>query len=132
MEKRFVVDIDGKTVIELDRLADGLWHNKDSGTIWAEEETSPGDDPIVRCGVGMLSLPASWPVTDACRPHDYISRSPAYKAFHTFGEANDYLKDLTRQLPWPWHYFAQPFKYLCNKFGRTVSNSLGKGWKNEQ
>lgn len=42
----------------------------EDGTVLAINILSPTDDAVTRCGVGMVSLPVSSELIDACRTHD--------------------------------------------------------------
>lgn len=70
------------------RGEDGLWRDEEGTIIALPEKTSSVDDKV-RCGVGVASLPEDHWATDACRPHDYKTSSPAYQAFHNRSEAED-------------------------------------------
>lgn len=63
----------------------------EDGTVLAINILSPTDDAVTRCGVGMISLPVSSELTDACRTHDNAYSNPAYQKTHTRKEADDKL-----------------------------------------
>jgi hypothetical protein len=74
-------------VTELTQGTDRLWRSKE-GTIFAFRERLGSVDDVDRCGIGIFSLSKRDPLTDACRPHDYMYSSTAYQAFHTRAEAD--------------------------------------------
>lgn len=91
------------------------------GTIYAFVDRSNAADKKDACGIGPLTVP-EWdffiPINQICRVHDYMGMSPAYQAFNTFSDANDYLENgITRYgeyLAWlatPFRFFASHVKF---------------------
>src|SRR5689334_18422521 len=78
--------------VELTKGEDGLWRDRE-GTIFGLAEDDADADPIVRCGVGVASLPVSDEWTPGCAPHDFAYSSPAYQRFHDRSEADEMLED---------------------------------------
>lgn len=113
----------GKIVTITYDVVTGFWYDP-QGTIIALQNPVSAD-PIVRCGIGVLSLPTSHPLTAACGPHDYAYNSVAYQAFHTRDEADRYLESLTALIgEGHWYgYLARPFYRISSWFG-------GKYWEN--
>lgn len=114
----------GKIVI-LKKGEDGLYRDPDGCIIAVENEYSK--DPIVRCGVGRLSLPTSHPLTAACKPHDFMYNSAAYQAFHTREEADKEFKrllSLVSEGKW-YSEISQSFYWIASIFG-------GRYWENEK
>ena len=116
-DTKHYINFKGKT-IELTRCSDGLWRDAEGG-IFAYAENNPGDDTIVRCGVGFLSLSTDNILTPACSIHDYKASSPAYQMYHTAGEAARDLRRDIRQVAKHSIYriLAQPFKNIVDIFG---------------
>jgi len=102
------------------------WYD-DYGCLWAIEDDAKGADPVVRCGVGFASLPASHPLTDACRRHDYAYSSPTYQLFHTRKEADDFLY-LQIKMVGKGHWY----RILATPFYRLVRTFGWKFWENEK
>lgn len=123
--KEHFVKANGKTY-KLVRGEDGLFRDEEGG-IWAYAERAPGDDPEVRCGVGILSLPKSHPLTKACAPHDYKYSSPAYQLFYNRLDADkDMRRDIKIISKKKWYYFlGQGFFSAVRLFGQ-------KFWDNKK
>lgn len=105
--------------VEVTEGADGLYRDQ-LGTVYGLTESKGSADETIRCGVGVASLPASNPWTDACRAHDNSYQNPAYQTFHTRGEADAKLEaDLkllsTSRLR---RYLAPVVAGLARVFGR--------------
>jgi hypothetical protein len=90
---------------------DGFYYDS-KGTIWALRIDGTLRDPDPRCGVGLLSLPKSWLITRACKPHDYKFDSEVYQTFHTFEEANRDLERDSQILGYP--LFGRVAKWLSS------------------
>lgn len=121
-EKKYITVPENGRIYELTRGEDGLWRDI-SGTIWALREGPVADIDEV-CGVDPVALPAWYifeKINAACRPHDYAFSSPAYQAFHTFDEANQYLKALQTIVGFP--LLGEIFREISDEFGR-------KYWEN--
>lgn len=116
---RFLVA--GTQVVQIFKMPDGYWRDV-WGTIFALRDDASSVDSVDRCGVGAFSLPSDVPVD--CAPHDYAYSSPAYQAFHTRKEADEYLRSLVRQAPGVWSLLSAPFYFISRIFG-------GKFWENE-
>lgn len=101
----------------------GLWIDNEGG-VWAFADDDASTDPIIRCGVGLLSLPASHPLTRACKPHDFKYSSPEYQWFHTRSEAEADLERDAKTVRW-WGWTAPILKFLAHTFG-------GSKWENER
>ena len=110
-------------VIELQMGTDGLYRD-DSGTVWAIADYD-SVDKVNRCGVGILSLPTTNPLTPACKVHDYMYSSKAYQVFHTRREADRYLEMLVRQEKSLWRKAAGLMRRLAGWFGEAL-------WENER
>ncbi|MBX9584730.1 MAG: hypothetical protein K2X87_30875 [Gemmataceae bacterium] len=78
--------------IEITRGPDGLWRD-DQGTVYALVDAAASADPVVRAGVGPLSLPADHWSTDGVRAHDFAFSSPTYQRSHARSEADRMLLD---------------------------------------
>lgn len=105
-------------VVELKRTPPNpFWYDPD-GVIVALENPSSADLEV-RCGVGVLSLPTTHPLTSACRSHDYMYNSPVYQTFHTREQADEELCRLIRIVgKGKWYGFlARPFYVLASLFG---------------
>lgn len=114
MQKRYLVY--KGSVFEVTKRDDGLWYDQ-FGTVIALAEDKNSVDPIDRCGVGILSLPADSSLTDACRPHDYAYSSDAYQAFHYRQDADEMLDHLVAILGHP--QLGELFEYLAHEFGAS-------------
>lgn len=114
-------------IIELHQGQDGFWRDWDN-TIYAFSDDSMSTDPVVRCGVGIFSLPADSPLTDACRPDDFMYSSKVFQFFHTRQEALDWLENNLKIVSKKkWYHFFVPelFKTFAKWFG-------GKYWENKE
>ena len=104
-------------IIHIARGNDGLFRDKD-GTIYALRDDSDTLDIIDRCGVGILSLSTKHPLTAACRPHEFMTSSPAFQAFYTYAEANEWLASHVRIVEQGrYRFWATPFKWLATVYG---------------
>lgn len=105
---------------------DGLWRDLD-GVIFALRREGGAIDPIDQCGIAPFAIPV-WAVPDsinaACRVHDFMYESPAYQAFHTRSEADEYLAYLAGQSSGFWSVLKHPFKWLSRQFGK-------RAWENQ-
>lgn len=73
----------------------------EQGTFWAlPDQMATTGDPVVRCGVGLLSLPEEHPLTEICKIHDYQDSSPEYQAFNSDTKAAISLRKLVKQTPY--------------------------------
>jgi len=79
-------------VLELHKGDDGFWRLAD-GTIIAVPDVAHSVDPVARCGVWPVALPASHKLTRVCRPHDYMYSSPVWQTFHYREEADQWLEE---------------------------------------
>ncbi len=70
---------------------DGLWRTNDGVVIALPDGTTSSDD-VVRCGVGVLSLPVESEWTDGCKAHDNAFENPAFQALNTRSEADKILR----------------------------------------
>lgn len=98
-------------VNELFVNSEGLWEDQHGG-IWAlNDQMFTVGDEVLRCGIGILSLPPNHPLTDlACKYHDYLDTSPEYIAFHSYEEAAIYLRKLVKQTKYS--FWGQTFYRL--------------------
>lgn len=113
------------TSIGLVKGLDGLWRD-DTGTIYAYAEGKQADASN-NCGVGIFTLPDGHPLNDICKAHDFQYSSPAYQAFNTRKEADEYLRRTIQSSPQSgeWWLLAKPFYWLTRLFG-------GKYWENDK
>lgn len=109
-------------IIEIHKGQDGLWYDKE-GTLHALQEDVNSTDPIVRCGVGALSLSKDSKYTAGCAPHDFAYTSKAYQLFHTREEADDYLRRNTTLLGSA--FLGRLFRLISNLWG-------GRFWENKK
>ena len=116
-DKTWTIQFKGER-IELTRGYDNLWRDPE-GCVYAFAELSEDDDPVDRCGVGVLSLSPKAPITYACKIHDYQYSSPAYQAFYSRGEADRQLRRNIKILGkgTMWGLLAQPFKTIVDIVG---------------
>lgn len=122
-------------VVSLFKGPDGLWRDA-LNTVWALQELEGSSDMVARCGIGMFSLALDSPYTALCRVHDYAYTSPAFQAFHTRKEADDWLNNqLEKVAAEPTTSFfnkilVPPMKLAVRVFGRFFGNIKGyKKWK---
>lgn len=101
------------------------WYEDKDGTPYAYADA--GGDPVIRCGVGMLSFPVGSPLTEACAPHDFKYSSTVFQFYHSRAEADaDLLRDLEKvSAGTAYRVFAKPFYYLARWFG-------GQYWENNK
>lgn len=115
-------------LVEIRYREDGQWHASD-GTIYALTDDSASVDEQIRCGIGMLSFNSDFPLTDACRSHDYMYSSPTFQLFHTREEADKWLESLGTQIAAQSNLpilapIARIFRWVSTLFG-------GKYWENK-
>ena len=106
----------------IEKYQDGLWRDK-WGTVYAVAEDTASVDNIDRCGIGWFSLPEKHPLTDACRPHDFMYSSPAFQMFHTREEADRALWWYCKILGFP--TTGKIFRWISDKLG-------GSKWENSE
>jgi hypothetical protein len=123
-DKKYIAIPENGRIYELVKGSDDLWRDI-SGCVWALHDGVTAD-PVERCGVAPFALP-DWPIfvkiNDACKPHDYAFTSPAYQAFHTFGDANVYLQGLQTAQGCP--VLGEAFEEISDEFG-------AKYWENKK
>ncbi len=102
--------------IELKKNNEGFYEDS-YGTIYAFTDSGSSVDSVNRCGVGVFSLSANSPLTDACTPHDVAYSSPVYQAFHTRQEADFYLKYLAEQITGTYSITPELFFFLSRELG---------------
>ena len=99
METKYLVWKLGK--IEITKGSDGLWRDG-WDTVYAFPD-GKSVDKMVRCGVGLLSLPEG---VGNCGPHDFAYSSPYYQLAHTREEADEMLRRLNPGLLGRFFYWA--------------------------
>ncbi len=124
LEQRKYIIFKGVTV-EL-KYINGLWRGPD-GCIFALRDDTATVDMIDRCGIGIFSLPATHPLTAACRVHDYMYSSPAYQLFNTREKADSILRQMISEIGeghW-YRWLADPFYWISRAVGtRFWENKL--------
>lgn len=96
------------------------------GTVFALREDNTSVDLIDRCGVGIFSLDPKHPLTDACKPHEFMYSSPAFQLFNTREEADKRLAELVDILQKKKGSFVgKVFRTLAQWFGASL-------WENKK
>lgn len=98
---------------------DRLWRDS-KGTVYGFVDSLSSANSVIRCGIGVLSLPRDSILTDACAPHDYMYSCPAYQATNCRKDADEllktYIKIVTKE---SWLKVATyPFYWVTRVFGR--------------
>lgn len=102
--------------IRLDIRPDGLWYDR-QGTCYGLYENGLFRQVDPRCGVPPFNRPSSDPATPWCAVHDAMWSIPAYYAFHTFEETNDFLRQgIAEKEP----IKASIYNKLIEWFGRRI------------
>lgn len=100
-DKKYIVL--AKTVVTLTENAMGLYEDA-AGCVWALRDDSQTLDAVERCGIAPFALP-SWgmfqQLNEMCKAHDFAYSCPAYQAFHTREDADQYLGTLISRGGYP-------------------------------
>lgn len=123
MNKKFII-FKG-SIITITQDSDGLWYD-DNNTIYAYSEPKDSVDTEVRAGIGWFSLPSDSLLSAYSRGHDHAYSSPAYQAFHTRKEADEYLEACLKLCPgYDATVVPELFTFLSRMFGSFF-------WENKQ
>lgn len=102
-------------VYTIEKRPDGIWRDA-WGTEYSLSEDENSVDKINRYGIGIFSIPANHPASEAAAAHDHAYSSRVYQLYNTRKEADDALLESVRLTG----------NNLLARFGHLISRLFGR------